>query len=661
MRLSLLAVLGVLAIAPATASAATITVRETNDAPLASGVECGEGEGCSLRAAVELADEAGGASTIELPAGTYELTEGALWIEDGAQVTIHGAGAATTTIEGGKGGVLRAEAGAELTVQDVTVTGGEEEAGGGLYAESDGALTIEGSVVTKNLAALGGGVFGEEGSSVTVRESSIAGNEALFAGGGIAMDTGQFCGLAILDAARSHRAGAQARSLGAARPFAATLTRGLTVSRSTIEGNQTQYGPGGGVFAGSGCVVPEVAKAAGTSVKPSSTAKPASIGEEEGGLSIDQTTIANNTAEGPFGVGGGVYEETMLVPDPIVDSTITANKVSLTGGGLADGNGETILVSDTVSANTANGRFEEPEEEEEGELTLRGRPSWRNARPGAKPDVTARGFVADNLAAEPNNEEARIELRDTIVATSSERENCEGAIEPLLEGGYNLDYPSTREEGATADTCGLSEADKDLVNVDPQLDPSGLQANGGPTRTVALLASSPAIGVIPIAGNCEDEGDGPALPNAEGKAVSVDQRGEPRPGIAGRGCDVGAYEYQAPVTKEEPKAPAPTPPPATGVLGVTIASPVCASKRQLTIHVQNAKRFGIVSAVIRVNGKISKLVRGHLSTGINLVGLPKGTFTVSIVAHTRSGQTLHGKRVYHTCHTRLPGHVHLRL
>lgn len=658
MRLSLLAVLGVLAIAPATAGAATVTVKETGDAPLASGVECGEGEGCTLRAAVELANQEGGATTVDLPAGTYALSEGAIWVEDGVQVTIHGAGAATTTIKGGKGGVLRTESGGELTVQDVTVTGGEEGVGGGLYTEFDGVLTVESSVVTKNFAALGGGVFGEEGSSVTVRESTVEGNEALFAGGGVAIVSGQSCGLAVLDAARS----AKARSLGAARPSLGTLTNGLHISRSTIEGNSAEFGPGGGIFTGTGCILPEVAKAAGKSLKRSDAARPALIAEEEGGLTIDQTTIAGNHAEGPEGIGGGVYEETHLVPDPIVDSTITGNQVSFSGGGLADGNGQAILVSDTIAGNKAIGEL--PEEEPEEEVVLTARPNWRNARPGVKPGTAAPGFYADNLAARPGNEEASIELRNTIVATSAARENCEGSVEPLAEGGYNLDYPSTREEGATADTCGMSEADKDLLDVEPQLDPAGLKANGGPTDTIALLSTSPAIGVVPIAGDCAESEVGPALPNGEGEPVPVDQRGEPRPGIAGRGCDIGAYEYQAPVAKEETKPPVTTttpPPAATGVLGVTVVSPVCASKRQLTIHIQNAKQFGIVSAVVRVNGKVKKLLKGHLSAGVNLVGLPKGTFTVSIVAHTRSGETLHGKRVYHTCHTRLPGHVYLRL
>ena len=98
MRLSLLAVLGVLAIAPASAGAATtINVTEPSDAPLAAGNECAGGETCTLRAAVEKADAEGGEVTIALPAGTYALSEGALWAEDDVQLTVRGEGAATTS------------------------------------------------------------------------------------------------------------------------------------------------------------------------------------------------------------------------------------------------------------------------------------------------------------------------------------------------------------------------------------------------------------------------------------------------------------------------------------------------------------------------------------------------------------------------------------
>lgn len=663
MRLTLLAVLGVMAIAPASASAATtLNVNTEADGPLTSGNECGGGvEECTLRAAIERADKVGEV-TIELPAGTYAVSEGALAVDDDAEVTVHGSGAASTIIESnGSDRVFEVEDTSELTLDGVTITGGDQDEGAGIYAE--GSLTVENSTVTKNhandegggiyvegggsaslrnstisddTAFEGGGIYGEDGSSVAVLESTITGNEAKF-GGGIAIENGSACVVRI----ESRHAHADVKP-----SFESGLASGLTVSRSTIEGNIVHDGLGGGIYDGPFCGFLEDAKAGVSSVKP------ASLVEQEGGLAIDQTTIAGNSAEGELGIGGGIYEETGLVEDPIVDSTITGNTAASTGGGLADGAGEAVLVSDTVADNKVEG----PTEEQPSALH-----AWRGVGAGAKPNVVALESAGENLAASPDREETAIELRNTIVAeTSGEGENCEGAVESLLEGeGHNLDIPSRSEEEATSDSCGMSAADKDLVNVNPQLDPAGLQANGGPTRTIALLSSSPAIGVVPIAGDCVDSEDGPALANGEGTPVPVDQRSAPRPGIPGRECDVGAYEYQLPGATPPAK---PEVKPAAQVLGVKIASPVCASKRDITIHIQNVKQFGVVSAVVSVNGKAKrKLAGSRLRTAINLVGLPKGTFTVSIVAQTRSGQTLHGKRVYHTCHTRLPGHLHLHL
>ena len=83
----------------------------------------------------------------------------------------------------------------------------------------------------------------------------------------------------------------------------------------------------------------------------------------------------------------------------------------------------------------------------------------------------------------------------------------------ITDGGNNI------EDG---DTCGFSETTS-LSNTDPILDPAGLQDNGGPTQTIALLSGSPAI----------DAGDDTACPSA-------DQRGISRP--QGSNCDIGAYE-----------------------------------------------------------------------------------------------------------------------
>jgi hypothetical protein len=63
------------------------------------------------------------------------------------------------------------------------------------------------------------------------------------------------------------------------------------------------------------------------------------------------------------------------------------------------------------------------------------------------------------------------------------------------------------------------------------LSPSGLQNNGGPTQTIALLSTSPAINAIPPA-VCTD---------ASGNPVLTDQRGVARPQASG--CDIGAFEF----------------------------------------------------------------------------------------------------------------------
>jgi uncharacterized repeat protein (TIGR01451 family) len=88
----------------------------------------------------------------------------------------------------------------------------------------------------------------------------------------------------------------------------------------------------------------------------------------------------------------------------------------------------------------------------------------------------------------------------------------------------------------------------------------------------------------------------------------------------------------------------------------------CGSRRQITIHVQHVARFHIVSARIFVSGKARAIVkRPRLTARINLSKQPTGKFTVKIVALEQNGHTLVGRRVYHTCRTRLKGHKFLLL
>src|SRR5262249_11857847 len=75
-----------------------------------------------------------------------------------------------------------------------------------------------------------------------------------------------------------------------------------------------------------------------------------------------------------------------------------------------------------------------------------------------------------------------------------------------------------------------------LVGVNPLFDPKGLQNNGGPTQTIFLQSTSPAIG----AGTNPDN-------------LFADQRGyAPRTGPSG--TDIGGYQTDAQADMEAPSA-----------------------------------------------------------------------------------------------------------
>src|SRR5208282_4498227 len=100
--------------------------------------------------------------------------------------------------------------------------------------------------------------------------------------------------------------------------------------------------------------------------------------------------------------------------------------------------------------------------------------------------------------------------------------NC-GVLDgtPLSNGGYNVSADATCGFGTSTGASGQTIGD----NINPQLDPNGLQNNGGPTQTIALESTSPAIAAIPPA-----------------QCPATDQRGYPRPAPGQTACDIGAFE-----------------------------------------------------------------------------------------------------------------------
>jgi hypothetical protein len=197
----------VLLLGAAAAQAATFTVNTTADNAPSAGECSGAANGCGLRQAIDKANTTAGNDTVVLPAGHYTLTiagvnenldqTGDLDIENNGTLTLTGAGARSTTIDGGGiDRVLQIGSGATATISGVTITGGNVpgnfSSGGGI--ENNGILKLDASVITGNTAGYGGGFH--NGSTVStgsllISNSTISANTASQAyGGGMDLDSG---------------------------------------------------------------------------------------------------------------------------------------------------------------------------------------------------------------------------------------------------------------------------------------------------------------------------------------------------------------------------------------------------------------------------------------------------------------------------------------
>ncbi len=224
-----------------------------------------------------------------------------------------------------------------------------------------------------------------------------------------------------------------------------------------------------------------------------------------GNLTLNDLTIANGFISGNIGSGGGIYNYDGTVT--IANSTLSGNSVSGNsdsggGGGIYNYDGTVTIANSTFANNTAS--YGGGIHNQEGTVTI------------------STSTIANNSASNGGgiyNSSGTVSSSGSIVANNTGG-NCSGGVS---DQGYNL------ESGTD---CGFSGTGS-LQNANPQLDPNGLENNGGPTQTIALLSTSPAIDQIPIA-----------------KCPSTDQRGNTRPDNGETACDMGAYEFSDPVDND---------------------------------------------------------------------------------------------------------------
>jgi murein DD-endopeptidase MepM/ murein hydrolase activator NlpD len=249
----------------------------------------------------------------------------------------------------------------------------------------------------------------------------------------------------------------------------------LTVSSSTFSANSAGSGPfasGGGIFNGYNATV----------------------------------TVANSTFTGNSAqyYAGGIFND-YLATSIVTSSTFSGNS-GIYGGAISNYYGTHIAINTTFSANSAY----------DGGAIFNNFGMWTviNSTFSANSTTSGGGFT---------NWYATSTFKSTLLANGSSGGNCYNTG-TFNSAGYNLSDDNSCSSFLTATG--------DINNIAAGLDSAGLASNGGPTRTIALLANSPAVNAIPVS----------ACTDVAGNPVTTDQRGVTRP--QGPSCDIGAFEVQ---------------------------------------------------------------------------------------------------------------------
>ena len=454
------------ALACTSGQAAIFNVSNTDDA----------GSG-SLRQALIDAGANSESDTIDLSgiAGqTIALTSGELQITSDT-VLVAGAG---VTIDAQQNSRILFIQSSDVTLNELTITGGVADFGGGIWA-ANSTLVLDSIVVSFNYSPGVGGGISAIGVDLDLIDSTILGNTSDTAGGGVlAIGTSGFSmtqSRVMSNQVTGLRSGAigldglidpqmfASRGLfdgeGGGMVVLADL---IEVQQSTIAGNQAATDAGGALFATIGFRGPQISS-----------------------VVIDGSTISNNTAQ-----SAGGFQAVADIAIRLTNSTVSNNIASDSVGGAAmfvSAGGSVATFYSTIVENTAG--------TDGGGLVLS---TLDNMVSIASSVISGNNAPIDpDVLLHPVPMPTPVIVRQSLIGTDP------------LTGTLSKDATSLA-----------------LAGQDPRLGPLG--DNTGPTLTHAPIVGSPLLNVIaPGDIGC-------------GTTVVFDQRGLPRPDQGA--CDIGSVE-----------------------------------------------------------------------------------------------------------------------
>jgi predicted outer membrane repeat protein len=343
------------------------------------------------------------------------------------------------------------------------------EVRGGVMARLDGLTISHGS------ASAGAGILNE--GNLVVHNCTITDNAAIY-GAGIANRGTLTVTSSVFERNHASMDYDDSRSgSGGAIHNAGTLT----VIDSTVTGNGGSHGAGLWNDIGASLTVTR------SRITGNRASERGGGIHSEGDLTIDRSTLAGNSGHSG---GGGILSTSLLW---VTRSTFWENTSYYGGGGIQNVGGSVHLTNTTVVGNTASYGG-----------------GIRNLGEGGAVFLTNSTITGNHAYYRGggiySTDTGHLNVSSSIVASNTDMRGWPDIHGAIASGSHNL------------------------IGSDPGLDPAGLHDNGGPTETIALGTSSPAIDAIPVG------------TNGCGSGVAEDQRGAARP--QGSGCDIGAFELQ---------------------------------------------------------------------------------------------------------------------
>ncbi len=522
--------------------------------------DTGAGTGTSgdLRYVITQADKTTGDNTINFSVtGTITLNS---VLPDLSNTTglmdIEGPGAASLTVARSSAapdfGDFTVDSGVTANLSGLTISGGvTASAGGGI--DNAGSLTVTNSTIADNSAGGwdpvgGGGIY--NAGTLSVTNSVVDNNSVTGAYYGPSGNGGGIYNAGILTVSDStvDKNSGTSGSYGGGNGGGIYNTGTLTITNSAIADNSlswpayhTSLVDGGGI------------DNAGTLTVTNSTIDENSAEVYGGGIcnlsqsavTVVDTTIADNSADS----GGGICSFSQATVS-VTNSTIANNSVEGGGGGINNSGGALTVTGSSITNNSTEGSlgggiFNSGTSTITDSTVDKNLDSWWGGEGGGISNggrlIVVNSTVVYNTAVWGGgiqNTGTSLVTDSTIAYNSGTcyGSGCGG------DGGGILDYGAMTVNNSLitlnngGDVTGSLTGAFNLIGVaDPGLDPNGLQNNGGPTQTIALMPGSPAI----------DAGSNAlAVDPITGLPLTTDQRGIGFSRVVNGKVDVGTFEFQ---------------------------------------------------------------------------------------------------------------------